>query len=217
MFVEFYKKASKSEYEKLAFDYLVKDKLDAIFSHDNQSQQLTAMQMESKFSTPFIPSMIYTFSYETNMKQKMGKYSFYDIVPVILCTSFDGNIITGINFNFIPTGIRAIVLDIIYEAFKSFYDNDIDKAIQQSSSVINESFAKLLMPDNGKGFIGLLDSKLNISISSAYRTYKASDVKNVRLLEYDEWKYIPFLVFKDAIRGASLAKVQKEMIDNSNQ
>ena len=73
------------------------------------------------------------------------------------------------------------------------------------------------MPDNGKGFIGLLDSKLNISISSAYRTYKASDVKNVRLLEYDEWKYIPFLVFKDAIRGASLAKVQKEMIDNSNQ
>lgn len=219
MFVELYRSVSKADYERSAFNYLVKDKLDAIFSYSNKSKQLTAMEMESSLKTAFIPSMIYTFSYETNMQDKIGKYSFYDIVPVILCTSNDGQLVTGLNFNFLPTDIRALVLDIIYNAFKTFYDKDVDKAVERGEAAINESFAQFLIPDKGISFLNLLNNKLGIKITDAYRTYRREDIKNIRLVEFDEWKYIPFLVFKDAVRGASLAKVQKDIIDeaNSNQ
>ena len=35
---------------------------------------------------------------------------------------------------------------------------------------------------------------------------------NVRLIEYDEWIYIPYLSFKDSIRGSNLANIQRDVI-----
>lgn len=215
MFAELYNSVSKPEYEKMAFEYLVKDKLDAVFSYSNNSKQLTAMNMESSLKSSFIPSMIYTFSYETDMQEKIAKYSFYDIVPVILCTFNDGETIAGLNFNFIPTDIRAVILDIIYNTFKSFYDDELDNAVQKRNAIINTSFAQYLIPDKGISFFNLLSTKIGIDITKAYRTYKKSDIKNTRLIEFDEWKYIPFLVFEDAVRGASLAAIQKSLIDEA--
>ena len=30
------------------------------------------------------------------------------------------------------------------------------------------------------------------------------------------WKYIPFLTFKDAVRGVPLAKLQQDLVNDSN-
>jgi hypothetical protein len=35
------------------------------------------------------------------------------------------------------------------------------------------------------------------------------------MIEYDQWHYIPFLSFKDSVRGASLAALQAELIDKN--
>lgn len=209
MFVELYKTASKSKYAEIAFNCLVKDKLEAVFSHANTSRELSAMNMESELSgVSFIPSMFYTFSYESKMQDKMARQTFYDLVPVVLCMSNSGSLMSGLNFNFIPTDIRAVILDTIYNAYESFYTVSLDKG-----EMINDSFASVLMQDAGRGFVGLLDSKLQAKISYAYRTYTISEIKNARLIEYDQWKYIPFLTFDDAVRGASLAKLQKDIAD----
>ena len=59
MFVELYKTASKSKYAEIAFNCLVKDKLEAVFSHANTSQELSAMNMEPELGgASFIPSML---------------------------------------------------------------------------------------------------------------------------------------------------------------
>jgi hypothetical protein len=44
--------------------------------------------------------------------------------------------------------------------------------------------------------------------------YDKSKIRNPRMIEFDVWKYIPCLVFKDAIRGANLVDIQREIIAN---
>lgn len=181
-----------------------------------KTNELTGMDMESTFNYTVLPSMIYTFLYDSPNAEKIDETNFKDHLPVILCTSFDGKYITGLNFNLIPNDVRANILDIIYNAFQNFYDDVVNDAVLKNKAVLNEKFAALLVNDKNRSeFMKILDTKLGISVSSAYRVYDIKYIRNLRLIEYDNWKYVPFLSFKDSVRGAGLAALQRKMIDRS--
>lgn len=215
MFTEFFKDNFNDNTRKDSFDYLVTNTLGKPKFGQEKMMEISAMDFESTFNKNILPSMIYTFKYETKAKETIGKTQFIDYVPIILCVTNEDKYITGINFNFLPNNVRAAFLDIIYNAYEDFYVNKLSDAIGKGSAVLNEEFASFLIKEDTRtAFFKLMESKLNYPINSAWRKYDKTKIKNPRLIEFDMWKYIPCLVFKDAIRGAGLVEVQQEIIAN---
>lgn len=218
MFTEIYKDSKLQSMAEQATENLVQLLLVDNKRGSGKTNELTGMNMESTFNYTVLPSMIYTFLYDSPDAEKMDETNFKDHLPVILCTSFDGRYVTGLNFNLIPNDIRANILDIIYNAFSNFYEDSLNDAVSKNKAVLNEKFAVLLMNDRQRAdFMKILDAKLGMNISNAYRVYDVKYIRNIRLIEYDNWKYVPFLSFKDSVRGAGLATLQRKMIDRTGQ
>ena len=215
-FVEFYNAANKSQLEREAMEYLVTDTLQKNLKGIHKSKQLTAMNMESFAPAVFVPTMFYTFMYNSPTDDDIKGFVFKDRVPLILCLEYKDGYVSGINFNLIPCDIRAGIIDKIININKSFYEDDIENAIADHKFVINKILANLLSQAKGFSyFLYSLDAYTGLKISNCFRIYKEEYVVNPRLIEYDMWKYIPFLTFKDAIRGASLAKLQEDLVNDS--
>ena len=156
--------------------------------------------------------MFYLIMYtKSDNPEVIGKNEFYDVCPLIMCLSANDKSISGLNFNFIPNDVRARIMDLIVESNQKFYQEMETTSI--NSIKTNNPLGSLLMSDKGiSSFLLFIKSKTGIDVSQCVRTYKRSNIVNVRLIEYDEWSYIPYLSFKDSIRGANLANIQKDVI-----
>lgn len=209
-FINIYKKGG-AKYESLAFDYLVGDLLIKELRGSEKSRELTALNMEENMPMNFTPAMIYTFLYITGDKaEEINNLKFKDNVPVIFVFNSNSNTVCGLNFNLIPNNERAAILDIIVELTKAPL---FDKTGEFKA---NESLTKLFNLKNGvNSFLQYVSQKTGLNVSSAVRTYNVKNIKKMRLIEYDMWQYIPFLSFKDAIRGAGLADLQANMIKSN--
>lgn len=203
--------ADKRALEKLAFEYLVTDTLDKNLKGPSKSKQVTGMDMESLAKTIY-PTMVYTFKYNSEHIDKEGKYEFRDYVPVIFCMNIDKDYIYGINFNLLPNDVRGRLLDVIAKSNPRFYSYGIyNEGLQLSDALM----ANLIDENKRKDLLRVFDGLCGVPVSKAYRRYKKEFIENPRLVEYDVWSYIPYLVFTDSIRGANLAVIQKSMIEGS--
>lgn len=203
-----------NQMEKEAFDFLVTGLLSKNLKGKNKQRTITAHNMEETIGNQIVPSLFYMIMYAKNdVPEKIGDDEFYDVCPLILCLSVNDKNVTGINFNFIPNILRAVILDIIEESNINFYNTVSVSNVDEIQ--INKALAVILSSKNGAfNFIQYIKSKTGIDISSAIRTYNKSNIVNVRLIEYDEWGYIPYLTFTDSVRGADLAKIQATVIHN---
>lgn len=215
-FAEFYRTANRKQYEQDAIEYLVTDTLQKRLTGPYKSKQLTAMDMESYAPAQFVPSMFYTFMYNSPNNDSVNNIQFKDRVPLIFCMANDGKYITGLNFNLIPCDARAALLDKIILTNPYFYENDIIDAIPNHKFVINDYLAKTLInPSYREAILIGFDTYTGLKISNCCRMYKIEYILNPRLIEYDMWKYIPFLTFKDAVRGMPLAKLQQDLVNDN--
>lgn len=215
MYKEILRDNTGSRYSRLATKYLVDDLLVDMLTGEGKSQQMTAMDMESDSPDEFVPSMFYTFMYVSDPLERAGGHPFYDMVPLLLCTSVTDDRIYGLNFNLLPNSVRADVLDILYESYRSFYDGEIEAAVESRKFALNKPLALALMSEDSRiAMFRMLDAKTGVKVSGAYRTYSKKGIMKPRMIEYDVWKYIPFLSFRDAIRGANLAAVQAAIVAN---
>ena len=200
--------ADKRTLEKLAFEYLVTDTLDKNLKGPFKSKQVTGLDMES-YVKRIYPSLVYTFKYNSEHIDKEGKYEFRDYVPVIFCTNVDDDFIYGINFNLLPNDVRGRLLDVISKSNPEFYSYGIyNEGLQLSNTLMQH----LMTPELRQKLFQLFDNMCGVKVSKAYRKYNRKFIENLRLIEYDVWSYIPYLVFTDSIRGANLAVVQKSII-----
>ena len=205
-FLNTYKKGGAA-LASAAFDYLVGDLLIKEKRGAEKAKELTALDMESQSPIDFVPAMIYTFLYVSDAAESAGKVRFKDTVPVILCFYSNSTFVTGLNFNMIPNDARASILDLIIKFTKKPLFDDSGKF------KVNETIANLFaMPDGVKAFLSAVENETGLNVSSAVRTYKIDFVKKLRMVEYDMWKYVPSLSFKDSIRGAGLSDIQANMI-----
>ena len=195
--------------DKEAFALIIKDLLQNNAKGAEKQRSITGYNMESGAMTTFVPSMFYVFMYNNPEKDDP---SFYDRVPRILCTGFGGGTVTGINFNYLPNDVRALIIDTVIEAYPEFYD---ESNLIGSEFKLNKKFAAGLIGGGTSALLKMLSAKSKIDISSAIRTYKLKNVIKTRMLEYDMWKYVPFLSFKDAVRGINLAKAQIDMVNDA--
>ena len=208
-FLNMYKKGGAT-LASSAFDCLIGDLLIKEKRGPEKSREITAMNMESDSPKDFVPSMIYTFLYVSDKEEEAKTIKFKDNVPVILCFSSNASTVTGLNFNLIPNDARASILDLIVKLtkFQPIKDGNKFEA--------NKTMVKLCSVENGvSSFIKAIEIETGLNVSGAVRTYNLKFVKRLRMIEYDMWKYIPALSFKDSIRGAGLADIQANLIKSN--
>ena len=205
-FLDTYKSGDRKAMENLAFQYLVTDLIQKSDTGYKKTRELSALNMEQMSPTQYVPSMFYIFMYASENTEKLGNVEFYDAVPMILCTSCDFNYVTGINFNYIPNNVRASILDIITGAYNEFYNSALEG---DGNFKINNNFGTILtQPKMYRDFIHMVESNTGVDISKCSRNYLRKNIIKSRMIEYDMWKYIPYVSFTDAVRGANLASVQ---------
>jgi len=200
---------SNSENQENAFKYLVDYNLIKNFHGDSKLEYSISNKMEEHQPFPFVPSMIYTFMYAAPDMQDINGIKFIDNIPLVFVMDCSESSLMGLNFNLIPAEFRAAVLDIINDTNKNFYD----KVLGVDDFSINNNIAQYFNSEKTRNlFVKFINEKLTSHISAAYRIYKLKYCKNIRLIEYDMWKYIPFLNFKKSIREANLQELQKNVI-----
>jgi hypothetical protein len=169
----------------------------------------TTERIKAKSLGFFIPGKIYTFQYNPEYKDILD---YYDKRPVILCSGqwtseSTGNVIvTGINFNFLPEIARVNTLEYYYKSVQK----DIDEAYKKTSETDQVSFIKraLIVLQDLVQMFNVFNKAGQIGYQFAMRNYivDAAHMKQVSIVEFDDWEYIPFLQTKDVV-GKSLGEI----------
>lgn len=211
-YLETYMNSDRGKMEKESFDFLITDLLSRNLRGVDKQRTLTSHNMEDALKNQLVPSMFYILMYAKSDKPEViGKNEFYDVCPLIMCLNVNDKFVTGLNFNFIPNDVRARIIDLIVESNQKFYQEMETSNI--NSIKANNPLGSMLISDKGvSSFLLFVKSKIGLDVSKCVRTYDRKNIVNVRLIEYDEWNYIPYLSFKDSIRGSNLANIQRDVI-----
>lgn len=210
-------KKNRPKIKQEAYPYFLDKYIKDPFNTTNDSLFSTSERVSAKTTRQFVPGKIYTFRYDPIHKDILD---YYDKQPIILvCGQWlaptTGNqIVTGINLNFLPEVERVNTLEYYYQSVKS----DLDKAYKETEKTNKISFIKraLLVLQDLVQIFNIFGKAGKIGYQYAMRNYIiGGNMKNVSLVEYDDWQYIPFIQTKDIV-GASLGEIHKAYNDNKN-
>lgn len=197
-------------YYTLFEKYLIQDKkgtakLEEIESTDQESKLL---KMNGGYP---IPGMIYTFLYgqPDQIMLRFGQKDFIDIAPMVFCTNNDRGSFKGINMNMLPPEIRLQFLDSFYEVFKDFFLRQAEELSQNDKLAINMRFLSYAKAGKGQEMLKKFNAQNNANFNYGYRSYKIEKVKRLRMVEYNEWNYLPFLEPKNAFRKMNYSDIHK--------
>jgi hypothetical protein len=160
-----------------------------------------------------IPGIIYTFLYKgenfyiQNLPKNPTEYK--DLVPLVFCISLEKDHFSGINMNLLPPSIRLQFIQSFYESFQDFLGRESEVLAQNDKLAMNKRFLAYVKSGKGQEMIRLFSLKNGANFNFGYRKYSISKVAQLRMVEYPEWKYIPFYEPKDAFRKLNLNEIYK--------
>lgn len=158
-----------------------------------------------------IPGMIYTFIYglpdQIIINEKSAK-DFIDLAPVTFCMNNGRGFFSGINMNMLPLNVRLDFFESFYNTFKDFFKK-VEELTQNNKLAINKRFVEFIKSGGGQEMIKLFNKKNNANFNYGYRKYDITKVKNLRMIEYDEWNYINFYTPINAFRKINLNEMHK--------
>ena len=163
------------------------DKLTEIESTDQESI------IKSKNGGFPIPGMIYTFIYGIIDKIELNPISkdFIDFAPLVFCMNIDKESFKGINLNMLPSETRLDFLDTFYNTFDDFFKKESEILSQNQKLALNKRFIEYIKSGKGQKLLKLFNIKNNANFNYGYRSYNIGKVKKLRMMEYNEWNYIP--------------------------
>ena len=159
-----------------------------------------------------IPGLIYTFKYFAKVDETINivingaDNKFVDFVPLVFCVNIFNGAFSGINLNALPGTIRLKFLESYYKYYKGFF-SDITERVENNELVINKAFINFVKTGNGQTMIRTFSSNNKANFNYGYRRYRYENIEKLRMLEYNEWKYIPFLNPKEAFRKMGINQV----------
>ena len=133
---------------------------------------------------------------------------FMDIMPLIFCLRSNEKNFTVINLNMLPNKVRLKFLQEYYDTYERFFIN-IEQLLHDDKPAINTAFLRYMQSPNGSKFADIIEKQIDCNINFAYRKYYYEFVDIFRMIEYTQWKYIPFLESINAFRKADLSKIYK--------
>jgi hypothetical protein len=160
------------------------------------------------------PGMIYTFINANNKLlgqltgPRGGNYEFHDYTPILFCTSYNPiqKIIKGLNLNMLPNEERLKFLQAYWEYYKSFFDR-IEEKTEYQKEALNKKYIVAAIIGQNPAIFKRFNDKYNALFNFAYRSYKLENIRDYRMIEYEEWRYIPFYNAKVAFKKLGMAKI----------
>jgi hypothetical protein len=177
---------------------------------DSTDQESIIVQKNGGFP---IPGIVYTFLYKgpdfliENLPKNPSQFT--DLVPLVFCMGIDRNSFSGLNMNMLPDRIRLQFLQSFYETFKAFLEREATVLSQHDKLALNKRFISYIQAGKSQEMIRLFSQKHRANFNFAYRKYLMPKINNLRMVEYPEWKYIPFYTPKDAFRKLNLNEIYK--------
>lgn len=160
-----------------------------------------------------IPGIIYTFIYKGPKdairipKEKAREYQ--DLVPLLFCMNIERESFSGLNLNLLPPNARLQFLQSFYDTFKDFLEREVDVLAQNNRLALNKRFIAYMKSGKAQEMIKLFNRANGAHFNFAFRKYLVGKVDQLRMVEYAEWKYIPFYEPKDAFRKLSQNQIYK--------
>lgn len=184
-----------------------------------QSEKLSDIDeydSETLFNGKLYRGNIYIFTYDAKYPTKYiyGKDEVYftDTLPVFLMLDETSTTIYGINLNFCNKALKTLILNMIRNLDEDFFENGYDQKLANNKNlVISERLYKFL---SDKKTVDIIKEALNrmyknVDYNVIFRHYAISGIKNIRLIEPWQWKYIPFLNYEGSLKKDTLSAIQK--------
>jgi len=161
-----------------------------------------------------LPGFIYTFIYKSNIAETLTNknnktFQFVDYAPIVFCFSLYSDSFKGINLNLLPPLHRLYFLNTYFELYPEFFQNKINNLLNKNKLALNKEFISSIKSGNGPKLIDLFSKKSNTNLKFAFRQYYYKSIQNLRMTEYDEWKYIPFFNPSNSIKNISFDIIYK--------
>jgi uncharacterized protein YdaL len=181
---------------------------DKLFEIDSTDQETVIGKRNGGYP---VPGFIYTFLYKgpkAFIEIKNDRFEYTDLVPLTFCMNNDMGNFSGINLNLLPPDARLRFLGSFYETFEEFFKN-VEDLTENNKEAFNKRFISLIKSGGGQTMIKMFSKKNGANFNFAYRKYLIQKVDRFRMVEYSEWKFIPFYEPKDAFRKLNQAEIYK--------
>jgi len=158
-----------------------------------------------------IPGFVYTFIYrgpDAIVQLKNGEVKYTNLVPLVFCMNIDRGSFTGINLNTLPPDARLSFLGAFYDTFYDFFKN-VEDLTENNKEAFNKRFISLIKSGGGQSLLKVFNRENGANYNFGYRKYLIEKVDRFRMVEYSEWKFIPFYEPKDAFRKLNQADLYK--------
>ena len=192
-------------YETLFTKYIVRNLKgdDKKWEIDSTDQEGIMMSKNGGFP---LPGFIYTFIYPPKADDVVKVFDngtekeYVDYVPIVFCTSVDRvKSFKGINLNTLPNLERVKFLEGYFRGYESFF-KDIEETTENDKLALNKAFLTTVASSKGADLVRSFSKAANANFGYGYRTYNMQRIKQLRMIEYTEWDYIPFYEPKHAFK-----------------
>ena len=183
---------------------------------NDKLEDLDSYDSESLFNGKMYRGNMYIFTYNaknpTKYSYKGEDVYFTDSLPVVLMTGETQSTIRGINLNFCNKALKTLILNILTNMDEDFYFGDLaqKQAFNRQAPISEKVYRFLSSNDAEEKIIEELNRAYpGIDYKFIFRNYAVTNIKNIRLIEPWQWKYIPFLNYDSFDKGDTLKAIQK--------
>jgi hypothetical protein len=208
-------------YNRLFENYLKYDLKGEHKLIDIESTDQESLLNRLTFGRP-VPGMIYTF---INLNEKnlielqnlsTGKpITFHDFTPIVFCTSFNpmNNLMKGLNLTMLPSLERLKFLQAYFDNYKKFLDR-IEEKTEYNKLAVNINYVIISVSGKNPQLFKKFNIEQGAFFEYAYRSYHLQNLAKFRMLEYEEWQYIPFYDARQSFKKINIAEIHKTYWDN---
>jgi len=209
-------------YDRLFTNYLKLDlkggkKLIEIDSTDQESVLKKKMQ-----GVPFI-GMIYTFIHVSKLQETISNPSgkqveFHDITPIVFCTNFNPHtgLLKGLNLNMLPKEERLKFLQAYWEAYKPFFEK-VEEKTEYNKEALNTKYISAAASGKNPKLFEMFNRSQSALFNFAYRSYDLKNVRKFRMIEYEEWRFVPFYDARQSFKKTNLDAIYSTYYDNKRK
>lgn len=182
---------------------------DRYVAKDKQFNSLTdlseGVNVHRSIVRGFIPGKVYTYNYDPKHKVDLD---YYDIRPLMLSLGHvqlkngGGLMEIGINLHFLPPDAIQKVMELTWKVFQYKLERNFNNLLKENY----DNQIPLPLYQNARKIYDLI-GKTNWKF--AIRCYLPNRMKDVQIVEYTDWKYIPLLETKWII-GISKAALYQQ-------
>jgi len=204
--------------EDLAYERLFTNYLQLKLKNEKKLIDIESTNQEAiilKLGVAF-PGMIYTFinSNDKLLEQltgpRGGTYEFHDFTPILFCTSYNPihKLIKGLNLTMLPNEDRLKFLQAFWEHYKPFFER-VEEKTEYQKEALNKKYIVASIIGQNPALLERFNKRYNSKFQFAYRSYKLENLRDYRMIEYEEWRYIPFYNAKNAFKKLSVEKIHQ--------